>query len=77
MAFSDATSSLALWLHLRRRSAFGGKAAAPEPPPGEGPLIVVHLSERADDPLPVAPLTRGSDVARRSREASACWLRSS
>ena len=64
MAFSDATSSLALWLHLRRRSAFGGKAAAPEPPPGEGPLIVVHLSERADDPLPVAPLIRAI-LARR------------
>ena len=68
MAFSDATSSLALWLHLRRRSAFGGKAAAPEPPPGEGPLIVVHLSERADDPLPVAPLIRAI-LARRPESA--------
>ena len=51
------TASLALWLHLRRRAALGRGAAAPvDPPPGEGPLIVIHLSERADDPPPVAGL---------------------
>lgn len=53
------TASLALWLHLRRRSAMA--EAEPQPvaqPPGEGPLILVHLSERTDDPPPVAALVR-------------------
>ncbi|RCW82079.1 3-deoxy-D-manno-octulosonic acid transferase [Paracoccus lutimaris] len=65
MAFADATSSLALWLHLRRRAAFGGdRAESPAPPPGEGPLILVHLSERADDPPPVGALIRAMLVRR-------------
>lgn len=65
MAFADATSSLALWLHLRRRATFGAARAAPlVPPPGEGPLILVHLSERADGPPPVGALIR-TMLARR------------
>ena len=65
MAFAEATSSLALWLHLRRRATFGGDRTEPVvPPPGEGPLILVHLSERADDPPPVGALIRAM-LARR------------
>lgn len=59
------TASLALWLHLRRRSALAEAPAAPvEPPAGEGPLILIHLSERADDPPPVGALLRAM-LARR------------
>ena len=65
MAFTDATSSLALWLHLRRRAAFGSDRALPlVPPPGEGPLILIHLSERADDPPPVGALIRAMLLRR-------------
>lgn len=65
MAVTNATSSLALWLHLRRRAAFGSSKFQPlAPPPGEGPLILVHLSERADDPPPVAALIRAMLVRR-------------
>lgn len=65
MAFTDATSSLALWLHLRRRATFGSDRAEPlVPPPGEGPLILVHLSERADDPPPVGALIRAMLLRR-------------
>ncbi|MFT4012120.1 MAG: glycosyltransferase N-terminal domain-containing protein [Paracoccus sp. (in: a-proteobacteria)] len=53
------TASLALWLHLRRRSGLG-PASPPriQPPPGDGPLILMHLSERADDPPPVLAIIR-------------------
>lgn len=56
---SKATASLALWLHLRRRAALAGPAAEPfAAPPGEGPLLIVHLSERAEEPPPLAALLR-------------------
>ncbi|MBD9526291.1 3-deoxy-D-manno-octulosonic acid transferase [Paracoccus sp. PAR01] len=58
-------SSLALWLHLRRRSALGpGGAAPPEAPPGSGTLILVHLSERADEPLPIQGVVKALLVRR-------------
>lgn len=59
MAPADTTASLALWLHLRRRTAFGGpQMQAARPPAGNGPLILVHLSERFDEPPPLAALIR-------------------
>ena len=55
----QATSSLALWLHLRRRAALTQTPGAElVPPPGDGPLVLVHLSERSDDPPPVAALIK-------------------
>ena len=54
---AETTASLALWLHLRRRAALGSGRAEPFlPPPGEGPLLLIHLSERRDDPPPLAQL---------------------
>lgn len=45
------TSSLALWLHLRRRPALGREASALiAAPAGKGRLIVVHVSEGGDVP---------------------------
>lgn len=62
---SQAAASLALWLHLRRRATIGGPPAeAVTPPPGDGPLLVVHLSEHADEPPPVGALLRAL-LARR------------
>lgn len=59
MAPADTTASLALWLHLRRRAAFGGaQVPAAAPPRGNGPLVLVHLSERFDEPPPLAALIR-------------------
>ncbi|KGJ03917.1 3-deoxy-D-manno-octulosonic-acid transferase [Paracoccus halophilus] len=59
MAPANTTASLALWLHLRRRAALGdGREQVFTPPPGEGPLAIVHLSERAADPPPLAALIR-------------------
>ncbi|MTH34266.1 3-deoxy-D-manno-octulosonic acid transferase [Paracoccus limosus] len=53
------TAALALWLHLRRRAALAQTVGdLAEPPPGEGPLVLVHLSERADDPPPLAGLIK-------------------
>lgn len=61
----DTTASLALWLHLRRRAALGSLPADPvTPPPGHGPLLIIHLSERSDEPPPVAALIRAI-LARR------------
>lgn len=58
-AAGSTTSSLALWLHLRRRAALASVTGDPvEPPPGEGPLVLIHLSERADDPPPLAALIK-------------------
>ena len=37
----QATASLALWLHLRRRAALAHEPAeAVQPPPGEAPLLL-------------------------------------
>lgn len=64
-AAGQTTASLALWLHLRRRSALAEPGPEwVEPPAGEGPLILIHLSERADDPPPVTALLRAL-LARR------------
>ncbi|MTH78932.1 3-deoxy-D-manno-octulosonic acid transferase [Paracoccus aestuariivivens] len=61
------TSSMALWLHLRRRAASGQGPVGPvSAPPGDGPLVLVHLSENADDPLPVGGLVKAM-VSRRPR----------
>ncbi len=55
----QATASLALWLHLRRRAALAHEPAeAVQPPPGEAPLLLVHLSDTAEDPPPLAGLLR-------------------
>lgn len=55
----QATASLALWLHLRRRAAIGNGQAEPfEPPPGAGPLVMVHLSERGEEPPPLGALLK-------------------
>ena len=65
MAPADATSSLALWLHLRRRAAFGhGQDQGFAPPEGEGPLVLIHLSERGDEPSQLGALIRAM-LARR------------
>lgn len=65
MLASQATASLALWLHLRRRSALGtGAATAIDPPAGQGPLLIVHLSERTEEPAPVGAMIRAM-LARR------------
>lgn len=59
MAPADTTASLALWLHLRRRAALGSpQVQAFDPPAGNGPLVLVHLSERFDEPPPLAALIR-------------------
>lgn len=64
-AARQTTASLALWLHLRRRAALAETVPdAVEGPAGEGPLILIHLSERADDAPPVAALLRAM-LARR------------
>lgn len=56
---SRTTSSLALWLHLRRRSAQApAEPDDPIPPRGNGPLILVHTTEGADDPPPVLSIVR-------------------
>ncbi|KRW95588.1 3-deoxy-D-manno-octulosonic acid transferase [Paracoccus sp. MKU1] len=61
----QATASLALWLHLRRRAALASGPVAPiGAPPGEGPLLMVHLSENAEDPPQLGPLIRAL-LARR------------
>lgn len=65
MLASQATASLALWLHLRRRTALGtGSTPAIDPPAGQGPLLVVHLSERTEEPAPVGAMIRAM-LARR------------
>lgn len=62
---ADATASLALWLHLRRRAALaGGPVELPEAPPGEGPLVMVHLAEQAEEPPQPGALVRAL-LARR------------
>ncbi|WP_104493613.1 3-deoxy-D-manno-octulosonic acid transferase [Paracoccus denitrificans] len=51
MSPADATASLALWLHLRRRAALASGPVEPvDAPQGEGPLVMLHLSEQADEP---------------------------
>ncbi|WP_246098702.1 3-deoxy-D-manno-octulosonic acid transferase [Paracoccus laeviglucosivorans] len=56
---------MALWLHLRRRAALGKDPPdSVDPPAGDGPLVMVHLSERADDPPPVAALVRAMLMRR-------------
>ncbi|RDW12045.1 3-deoxy-D-manno-octulosonic acid transferase, partial [Paracoccus thiocyanatus] len=50
---SGPTASLALWLHLRRAAALAGGPVGPvAAPPGDGPLIMLHLSERGEEPAP-------------------------
>ncbi|UFM65104.1 3-deoxy-D-manno-octulosonic acid transferase [Paracoccus sp. MA] len=62
---SQATASLALWLHLRRRAALAeGRGEPIAVPAGEGPLLMVHLSENAEDPPQLGPLI-GALLARR------------
>ena len=40
----QATASLALWLHLRRRAALAHEPAeAVQPPPGEAPLLLIGM----------------------------------
>ncbi|WP_134681262.1 3-deoxy-D-manno-octulosonic acid transferase [Paracoccus ravus] len=59
------TSSLALWLHLRRRR--GQIPAAPEAialPSGQGPVMLIHLAAQADDPPAVAGLVRAMRAMR-------------
>lgn len=60
MASAGSTSaSLALWLHLRRRAALAQvRDDLATPPPGEGPLILVHVSERVEDAPPLAGLIK-------------------
>ncbi|UXU75089.1 MULTISPECIES: 3-deoxy-D-manno-octulosonic acid transferase [unclassified Paracoccus (in: a-proteobacteria)] len=58
MALLQAPAKLALWLHLRRRAAVPVPGHAVAAPPGEGPLILLHLAEQPDDPPPVAALVR-------------------
>lgn len=51
------TSSLALWLHLRRHSLLTQDAAPPVTPPvGDGPLLLVHVSEQESEPRPIGTL---------------------
>ena len=66
MAPADTTASLALWLHLRRHAAFGGAEQARPfaPPDGEGPLVLVHLSERGDKPSQVGAQIRAMQARR-------------
>lgn len=59
MAPVKATASLALWLHLQRRAAMADAGIGPlAPPAGEGPLILLHLSDNDDEPAPLAALIR-------------------
>lgn len=66
MSFTrKATASAALWLHLRRRAAFAPSLCPqPAPPPGEGPLIVIHVADRDGDPAPLGALIKAM-LARR------------
>ncbi|MGA0615728.1 3-deoxy-D-manno-octulosonic acid transferase [Paracoccus sp. KR1-242] len=50
------TASLALWLHLRRRAALRVEGGTIEPPAGDGPLILVHVTEGGAEPPPLSPL---------------------
>lgn len=60
----DATASLALWLHLRRAALSSGPVPPIATPPGDGPLVLVHLSEQAEDPPQPAALIKAL-LARR------------
>lgn len=65
MPSSDVISSLALWLHLRRRMARTDESAEKaEAPPGTGPLVLIHLSTHNAEPLVVAPLIKAMRARR-------------
>jgi len=60
------TANLALWLHLRRRAALRGEGGAVAPPPGDGPLLMIHVTEGSDEPAPLLSLIQ-TMLARRPR----------
>lgn len=59
----DSAGDLALWLHLRGIPA----SDAPDglaPPPGKGPLLLVHVAAGQDDPPALAPVLQAMRAAQ-------------